>query len=121
MYGGWKDLNNTSPKQHKKTVKRKNNKLNKPLLVIYGILSTIALTAIIVISCVLFHSISVINGDLIVNLDEYKENQNQTSFIYAYDKDGNQICKVWNINHGSITEVKDAIEEYIRRWGFAKR
>ena len=42
-------------------------------------------------------------------------------YLYAYDKDGNQICKVWNINHGSITDVKHAIEEYIRRWGFAKR
>ncbi|MBR3817792.1 MAG: transglycosylase domain-containing protein, partial [Clostridia bacterium] len=26
-----------------------------------------------------------------MNLDEYKENQNQTSFIYAYDKNGNTV------------------------------
>ena len=88
------DLNNISPNQQNNSAKRKkkkNKKINKPLLVFYGIISTIALTAIIVVSYVLFNAISVINGDLIVNLDEYKENQNQTSFIYAYDKDGNTV------------------------------
>ncbi len=80
-------MNNTSPNKKKK----KNKKMNKPLLVLYGIISTVALTAIIVVSYVLFHSISVINGDLIINLEEYKENQNQTSFIYAYDEKGNTV------------------------------
>lgn len=87
-------MNKTSPNHQNISGKRKNKKnkkINKPLLVVYGILSTVALTAIIVASYVLFNAISVINGDLIVNLDEYKENQNQTSFIYAYDKDGNTV------------------------------
>ena len=32
-----------------------------------------------------------VKGDLIINLDEHKANQNQTSFIYAYDKNGNTV------------------------------
>ena len=82
-------MNNTSP--NRKKTKKKNKKMNKPLLVFYGVISTIALTVLVVVSYVLFNAISVINGDLVLNLDEYKENQNQTSFIYAYDKDGNTV------------------------------
>ena len=81
-------MNNTSPNKKKK---KKSKELSKPLLVLYGIISTIALTALVVVSYVLIHSISVINGDLIINLEEYKQNQNQTSFIYAYDKEGNTV------------------------------
>lgn len=82
-------MNNTSP--NRKKTKKKNKKINKPLLVFYGIISIIALTVLVVVSYVLFNAISVINGDLVLNLDEYKENQNQTSFIYAYDKNGNTV------------------------------
>ncbi len=82
-------MNNTSPK--KQRTNKKNKKINKFLLVLNGFFSVAALTVIIVVSYVLFNAISVINGDLIVNLEEYKENQNQTSFIYAYDKDGNTV------------------------------
>lgn len=85
-------MNNTSSNQPvSKGKRKKKKKINKPLLVFYGIFSTVALTALVVVSYVLFNAITVINGDLIINLDEYKENQNQTSFIYAYDKDGNTI------------------------------
>ena len=38
-------MNNTSPNKKKR---KKAKKINKPLLVIYGILSTIALTALVV-------------------------------------------------------------------------
>ena len=44
-----------------------------------------------------------------------KNNLNE-GYIYAYDKQGNQICKVWNINHGSITDVKRRIEAYIKKY-----
>ncbi len=71
--------------------KKKKKELSKPALVILGILSTVALTAVIVVSYVLFNVISTIKGDLIINLDEYKANQNQTSFIYAYDANGKTV------------------------------
>ena len=37
-------------------------------------------------------------------------------YIYAYDKNGNQICKEWNVNHGSITQTKENIERYLRQY-----
>lgn len=61
-------MNITSPNKNKKK-KKKSKELSKPLLILYGIVSTIALTALVVVSYVLIHSISVINGDLIINLD----------------------------------------------------
>lgn len=76
----------TSDKKHKK-----NKKPSKALLTLYGFVSVCALTVLIVVSYVLIHAISVINGDLIINLEEYKANQNQTSFIYAYDENGNTV------------------------------
>ena len=59
--------------------------------VIFGILSVVALTAIIVVSYVFINVIATAKGDLIINLEEYKANQNQTSFIYAYDKNGKTV------------------------------
>lgn len=79
---------NTAPKKSKK---KKKNKYSKPALVFFGFLSICALTAIIVVSYVMIHVVSTVNGDLIVNLEEAKANQNQTSFIYAYDAQGNEV------------------------------
>lgn len=82
-------MNKAAQKSNKK--QNKNKKPNKPLLILYGFASVCALTVLIVVSYVLIHAISVINGDLIINLEEYKSNQNQTSFIYAYDENGNTV------------------------------
>lgn len=79
---------NTAPKKSKK---KKKNKHSKPALVFFGFLSICALTVIIVVSYVMIHVVSTVNGDLIVNLEEAKANQNQTSFIYAYDAQGNEV------------------------------
>lgn len=78
---------NKAAKKSKKNIKQ----LSKPLLILYGFASICALTVLIVVSYVLIHAVSVINGDLIINLEEYKSNQNQTSFIYAYDEKGNTV------------------------------
>lgn len=80
------EISNKKPKNKK--AKKKHGKAS---LVFFGILSTIALTAIVVVSYVLINIVMYVNGDLIVNLDEYKANQNQTSFIYAYDENGNTV------------------------------
>ena len=71
--------------------KKEKKELTKSSMVFMGIISVIALTAIVVVSYVLFNVISYVKGDLVINLDEYKANQNQTSFIYAYDKNGNTV------------------------------
>lgn len=60
-------------------------------MIILSIFSTLALTAFISLSYILISALVYINGDLVVDLDEYKENQNQTSFIYATDSDGKTV------------------------------
>ena len=74
-----------------KNKKKKSKKTSKAKAVILGLLSAIVLTACVIISYVLFNVISYIKGDLKVNLEEYKESQNQTSFIYAKDGDGKDV------------------------------
>lgn len=74
------------------SAKKKDKKnLSKPRIILLGIFSVIALTVFVVISYMLIYVISYINGDLVINLEEYKNNQNQTSFIYATDSDGKTV------------------------------
>lgn len=82
---------NTSEGISNKKKKKSKKKPSKVSLVFFGIFSTIALTALVVVSYVLISVIMYVNGDLVVNLDEYKANQNQTSFIYAYDENGDTV------------------------------
>ncbi len=62
--------------------------LTKKAHILWGILATCVLTVLVVVTTVLVSAIVYVKGDLVVNLDEYKANQNQTSFVYAYDKSG---------------------------------
>lgn len=72
------------------TKPKKSLKSNKKtaLSVFLGIVCVCVLTVCVVASYVLFNAISFVNGDLAIDLEEYKAKQNQTSFVYAYDKDG---------------------------------
>ena len=70
---------------------KKKKKGGKVKAVIFGVFCALILTACIVAGFVLYNVFSFVNGDLAVNLEEYKSNQNQTSFIYAKDKKGNQV------------------------------
>lgn len=64
---------------------KSEKKRNKFLMVILGIICVGALTCVTIFGYIVFNIISVANGDIIIDLDDYKENQNQTSFIYAYE------------------------------------
>ncbi|MDO4495861.1 MAG: transglycosylase domain-containing protein [Clostridiaceae bacterium] len=81
-----KSKNNKTPKKS-----NKKKKPSKAAVVLFGFLSTCVLTVLVVVSYVLINVVLYVNGDIVVNLDEYKANQNQTSFIYAYDKSGNTV------------------------------
>lgn len=72
------------------TVPKKSVKFNKKnaLTIFLGFLCVCGLTVVVVASYILFNAISFVNGELAIDLEEYKAKQNQTSFIYAYDKDG---------------------------------
>lgn len=73
-----------------KTAKKPKSPKNptKKAYILWGILATCVLTVLVVVTTVLVSAIVYVKGDLVVNLDEYKANQNQTSFVYAYDKSG---------------------------------
>ncbi len=68
-----------------KNNKKKKKNISKPKAIFLGLLCGIALTCCIIVAYTLINVISFVNGELQVNLDEYKANQNQTSFIYAYE------------------------------------
>ena len=78
--------NGKTAKTAKKPKSPKN--LTKKAYILWGILATCVLTVLVVVTTVLVSAIVYVKGDLVVNLDEYKANQNQTSFVYAYDKSG---------------------------------
>lgn len=65
--------------------------LSKAGIVILGILLTAAITIIAVALYVLIYSVSYVKGDLKIDLKEYRYSQNQTSFVYAYDKKGEPV------------------------------
>ena len=120
------DFNSNSarkPEQKSKNNKtsKKSNKKKKPskaAVVLFGFLSTCVLTVLVVVSYVLINVVHYVNGDIVVNLDEYKANQNQTSFIYAYDKSGNTVeiarlhgeeDRVWVDLDDMSPYIKDAV------------
>lgn len=85
------NLQNTNTAVKKAKRKKKKNKRSKVGMFFFGLFSICAMTVLVVVSYVMFHVITTVNGSLIVNLEEEKANQNQTSFIYAYDSDGNEV------------------------------
>lgn len=58
---------------------------------ILAILSAAVLTVCIIGGYVFYNMYTYVKGDLVIDLDEYKENQNQTSFIYTFDKNGKKV------------------------------
>jgi len=82
---------NNNPEQFVAKKKKKKKRMSKAGMIILSIFSTLFLTAFIACSYILISAIAYINGDLAIDLDEYKESQNQTSFIYATDSDGKTV------------------------------
>lgn len=62
-----------------------------PLRILLGILLVCVVVGVVCISVILIYGYSVVHGDPVFNLTEEKYSQNQTSFIYGYDKDGNEV------------------------------
>ncbi|NLX94378.1 MAG: hypothetical protein GXZ02_11145, partial [Clostridiales bacterium] len=57
----------------------------------FSLLTVFVLTGVLVTTYVLGHIVSFTNGDVEINLDDYKKNQSKTSFVYANDKNGKEI------------------------------
>lgn len=80
--------------QQKKKTSKSINKLGKYSntgAFLISILAIICFTAIIIVGYVFINVIAVTNGEPVINLETAKNNQNQTSFLYAENSDGKQI------------------------------
>jgi penicillin-binding protein 1A len=78
-------------------------------IALFSLLTVFALTATFVIIYVAGHIVSFTNGEAAIDLDEYKINQSQTSFVYAYDKTGKEI--LIEKLHGEENRVWANLEE----------
>lgn len=92
----------------KTSSKKKNKKPNKKagriaLLVILCVLVVGMLTAAIIGGYVFFNIVSFAHGEIAINLDDYKANQNQTSFVYAYDSN-NELVEMAQL-HGEENRI----------------
>lgn len=101
------ESDNTS-KQHVKRTRTKSTSVKKsspkkpvhkksaapaslPLRVLLGFVLVVAVVFIVCFSVIAIYGYSFVHGDPVFNLTEEKYSQNQTSFIYGYDSDGNQV------------------------------
>lgn len=88
------------------TQKHKKPMTKKRRMTITALLA-LALTAILTASTVgiyvLSFMVSYVNGEPQVNLEEYKENQDQTTFIYAYDAN-NEVTEIARL-HGEQNRI----------------
>ncbi len=96
---------------NQKAVKpNKNNNLNvSGKTVILGIIAVCVLTGIIVCSYVFAYMHSIVSGDMVIDLNDYKANQSQTSIIYAYDKNG-EIYEMQRL-HGTENRIYVGLDE----------
>lgn len=70
---------------------KNHKKMNKALLAVLAVLFTGFLTCVIIGSYVLFDVIRTVNGDRLIDLEFYKQNQDQTTIIYANDAENNPV------------------------------
>lgn len=86
-----------------KRVPKNRKKRSKGATVLLSVLFTVLLTAVIVCLYLLVFMVSYVNGDSKINLEEYKENQDQTTIIYAYDTN-NEVTELSRL-HGEQNRV----------------
>ena len=77
------------PQKNRKPRKVRSTKATKIITILISLLIVFVLTALIVGTCILSYAVSFVNGDVAINLDSYKNSQDQTSIVYAYDDSGN--------------------------------
>lgn len=92
-----------SPSGKKKGKGKGKKKKSNVLTVLLSALLVCFLSACIVGGYVLANAFLKINGDIDINLEDTKSNQNQTSFIYAYDNEG-KVVEYIRL-HGEINRI----------------
>lgn len=91
----------TSSEKKNKTPNKKAGRI--VLLVILCVLVVGMLTAAIIGGYVFVNIASFAHGEIAIDLDDYKANQNQTSFIYAYDSN-NELVEMAQL-HGEENRI----------------
>ncbi|MBQ6264360.1 MAG: penicillin-binding protein [Clostridia bacterium] len=71
----------------KKKKDKKNKKHNKFFTAFWAVVCICFFTVVAIAAFVLVNVFMKVNGDVIVDLNDYTKNQNQTSFIYTYEDD----------------------------------
>lgn len=111
-----KEAKKKSSKPSPKKEKRPESKGGRiAFIVIMSIIVILMLIAAIVGTYVFFNVFSFAHGSVDIDLDDYRDNQNQTSFIYAYDDKGKtvEIAKL----HGEENRVwvnSDKIPKHLK-------
>lgn len=78
-------------KNKKKKKKKKHTGLFVAFTFLFCVFVAAMLTFIIVGTNVLDYATNFVDGGIVINLDDYKDNQNQTSIMYAYDDNNRPI------------------------------
>lgn len=81
----------TPKKEKKKKKKKKHPVLFTVFLVCFCIFTVCVLTGIVVGTSILSYVDSFVNGKVVIDLDNYKNSQSQTSIMYAYDENDNAV------------------------------
>ncbi len=103
-----KNIKKPSRSKNKKT--RKTSPAFRRLvlaLLVFMAVGVVTFTA--VVTYVLTDIVGTVSGDLIIDLDDYIANQDRTSFIYGYDKDG-KLVELFKL-HGTENRVWVSIDE----------
>lgn len=96
-------------KKTSKSVNRKPLKERKGLLAFLAVCFTFVMVGVICSSYVLHNVIKTVHGDRLIDLEFYKQNQDQTTIIYAYDESNDPVELVRV--HGSENRVWVASED----------
>ena len=78
-------------KKKKKKKKQRSSAGSIILRIVLGIILIAAVVAIVSVSVLAVYGYTVVHGDVVFDLDEEKYSQNQTTFIYGYDDDGEAV------------------------------
>lgn len=107
----------------KKKIKKANKKPMKPalkwvLISVAGIIVACGITACIIGIRMFGYVVSVKNGDSLIDLDMYKSEQYQTSFLYAFDDNGEktEIARLHGTENREWVAIKKIPEKL--QWAF---
>ena len=101
----------------KKKKRKRLNDLSNAGAFFISLLAIIGFTLVICVGYVFVNAVTVVAGDPVINLASARNNQNQTSFLYAKDSDGKQVevlrlhgeeNRIWVDFDKIPTQMKDA-------------